>query len=176
MTELTASGGPSGHTPPRLLLSVGARTAAVKRNGYVRTGMSDASDAAEDEHSDDEIAEIRERKREELLSDDTPGEPVHVESRAQFDELTGDDGVVMVDFHADWCGPCQMLEPIVEAVAETMPATVAKVDVDDHQAIAREFEVQGVPTLLFFVDGELEQRLVGVQDEVEIGNIIERYA
>jgi len=137
--------------------------------------MSDASDAAEEE-SDDELAEIREQKREELLSEDTPGRPVHVESREQFDELTGGDGVVMVDFHADWCGPCQMLEPVVGAVAETMPATVAKVDVDDHQAIAREFEVQGVPTLLFFVDGELEERLVGVQDETDIGRIIEQYA
>jgi len=138
--------------------------------------MSDASDATEDDHSDEEIAEIREQKREELLSEDTPGEPVHVESHEQFDDLTGGDGVVMVDFHADWCGPCQMLEPVVDAVAETMPATVAKVDVDDHQAIAREYEVQGVPSLLFFADGELEERLVGVQDEVEIGQIIERYA
>jgi len=146
--------------------------------------MSDASDPADgtdsrsesDESRDDEISEIRKQKRAELLSEDSSETPIHVESLEQFDELTGSDGVVMVDFHADWCGPCQMLEPVVDAVAETMPATVVKVDVDEHQPIAQQFEVQGVPTLLFFVDGELEERLVGVQDEVEIGQIIERYA
>jgi len=134
------------------------------------------NDAGDGEGRDEELAEIREQKRETLLSGDAPGEPVHVESREQFDDLTGGEGVVMADFHADWCGPCRMLEPIVDAVAETMPATVAKVDVDDHQAIAREFEVQGIPALLFFADGELEERLVGVQDETDIGRVIERYA
>ncbi|QLH78606.1 thioredoxin [Halosimplex rubrum] len=150
--------------------------------------MSEASDDATDE----ELERIRERKRERLeagasstLSDDgtegdsatddgdaiTPDEPVHVETEADFEDVVSE-GVVLVDFYADWCGPCKMLEPIVADIAETTDATVAKVDVDAHQGLAREYGVRGVPTLLLFVDGEPAERRVGVQDEGALREIV----
>jgi len=98
------------------------------------------------------------------------GEPIHVESREHLQELIDGNDVVLVDFHADWCGPCKMLEPTVGAIAAETNAAVAKVDIDDHQGIAQEFQVQGVPTLYLFAGGEASQRWVGVQDK---GTLVE---
>jgi thioredoxin 1 len=150
--------------------------------------MSDASDAGDP----DDIEAIKERKKEELAAklddevteteegsqSDGPAdaEPVHVESEAHLDELVADRDVVLVDFYADWCGPCQMLEPVVESVAAETPATVAKVDVDAHQGLAREYGVQGVPTLFLFADGEPAERLVGMQDESRLRSLVDQYA
>jgi len=66
----------------------------------------------------------------------TADEPVHVEGQSQLDELVDTGGVVLADFYADWCGPCQMLEPVVEKLAAETDATVAKVDVDANQRLA----------------------------------------
>jgi thioredoxin 1 len=135
----------------------------------------------------DDVDEIRERKRKELLerageesdadpnSAETPDEPVHVESQAHFEDLTGE-GVVLADFYADWCGPCKQLEPIVERVAANTPATVAKVDVDAHQALAGEYGVRGVPTMVLFSDGEVAERIVGVRGEDQLASLVENYA
>jgi len=153
--------------------------------------MSDASDASDP----DDIDEIRERKKEELAAklddeqsevgaegeDEGEGdgpaelEPVHVESEAHLDELVAERDVVLADFYADWCGPCQMLEPVVESIAAETPATVAKVDVDAHQGLAREYGVQGVPTLFLFADGEPAERLVGMQDDGRLRSLVEQY-
>ncbi|MFC4549854.1 MULTISPECIES: thioredoxin [Halorussus] len=143
--------------------------------------------------SDDELESIREKKRDELLGRETeadgdgaddgntksavgPGEPIHVESVEHFSEVTTDYGVTLVDFHADWCGPCTMLEPVVDAVARKTDAAVAKVDVDDHQGLASQYGVRGVPTLLLFADGEQVEQLVGVQDEGHLTKLVERHA
>jgi len=134
--------------------------------------MSDASDT-------DDIESIREQKKEELQSEltggSTPDEPVHVEDGDHFADLT-DDGVVLVDFYADWCGPCKMLEPTVESIAAETDATVAKVDVDQHQSLAQQFNVQGVPTLILFADGEAVEQVVGVQDEATLVDLVEQYS
>jgi len=125
----------------------------------------------------DDIEAIRERKKEELAAKaGTPEEPVHVEGAAHLEELVGDHHVVLVDFHADWCGPCKMLEPTVETIAAETPAVVGKVDVDAHQDIATEYGVQGVPTLYLFVDGEPTERLVGVQEESELRSLVDAHA
>ncbi|AQL44399.1 thioredoxin [Halorientalis sp. IM1011] len=134
--------------------------------------MSDASDS-------DDIESIREQKKEELKSNltgaSTADEPVHVEDGDHFADLTGD-GVVLVDFYADWCGPCKMLEPTVESVAAETDATVAKVDVDQHQSLAQQFNVQGVPTLILFADGEAVEQIVGVQDQGTLVDLVEQYS
>ncbi|WP_226021312.1 thioredoxin [Halomicrobium salinisoli] len=123
----------------------------------------------------DDIESIRERKAEQLKQSLTaPDEPVHVEGADHFEELTSD-GVVLVDFYADWCGPCQMLEPVVEDVAAETVATVAKVDVDEHQSLAGQFGVQGVPTLFLYVDGERAERMVGAQDADRLRSLVESY-
>jgi len=125
---------------------------------------------------DDEIASIREQKREQLAAKlETPAEPIHVESRDDLREKVDTHPVALVDFYADWCGPCQMLEPVVETIAEETDAAVLKVDVDEHQDIAREFDVSGVPTLYLFVDGEPAERLVGVQDEGSLRELVAQH-
>ena len=129
--------------------------------------MSDAED----------IEDIREQKKEQLRSrTETPDEPVHVEGGDHLEELLADHDIVLADFYADWCGPCEMLEPTVESVAASTPAAVAKVDIDAHQELAAQYQVQGVPTLYLFVDGEPEDRMVGVQDEETLVEAVEAHA
>ncbi len=71
---------------------------------------------------------------------------------------------VLVDFYADWCGPCKTISPIVEEMAREFAEqglTVGKVDIDKAQQLAVQFGIQGVPTLLFFKDGQKVDQLVG---------------
>jgi thioredoxin 1 len=114
----------------------------------------------------DDIDELRAKKREELLQqDDTPTTPVPVEDTGHFEELRSNHRLLLVDFYADWCGPCDVLEPTVAAVAEETEAAVATIDIDAHRDIARQYQVRGVPTLLLFDDGQPVDRMVGVQDK-----------
>ena len=73
----------------------------------------------------------------------------------------------MIDFWAPWCGPCQMIGPIVDAIAEEFSEkiNVGKVNVDESQDLAIEYGVLGVPTLLFFKDGKEIKRIVGAQNK-----------
>jgi len=75
-------------------------------------------------------------------------------------------GVVLVDFYADWCGPCRMLAPVVEELAQEMAGkmTVAKVDTDQSVNVAAKFEVTSIPTLILFKDGQIVKRVVGLKD------------
>jgi len=106
---------------------------------------------------------------------DTPTEPVHIDGESDLDEIVGDGDVVLADFYADWCGPCQMLEPVVERLAAETDATVAKVDVDANQQLAGAYGVRGVPTLILFADGEQVEEVVGVKGEDELQALVERY-
>lgn len=124
----------------------------------------------------DDIEEIRKKKIEALQARvNTPNQPVYVESGAHLDELLESHRLVLVDFYADWCGPCKMLEPTVNELAAETDAAVAKVDIDAHQQLAQTYQVQGVPTLYLFVDGEPAERLVGVQDKSSLVELIERH-
>jgi thioredoxin 1 len=135
---------------------------------------------------DRSIEEIREAKMAELRGESTggtgsdegssaPSEPVHVGDASELDRLVADHAVVLADFYADWCGPCQMLEPVVEDVAAETDAAVAKVDVDANQRLAREYGVQGVPTLVLFAGGSVADRLVGVQDKASLVAAVEQH-
>ena len=81
-----------------------------------------------------------------------------------FDSVIGS-GITLVDFWASWCGPCKMLSPLVEALAEQYDgkALVAKVNVDDEPSIAARFGVMSIPTLIVFNNGDEMVRRVGVQ-------------
>jgi thioredoxin 1 len=130
----------------------------------------------------DEKERIREQKRKELLesveggSDAVPDDPVEVEGREHLDTLVADQEVVLVDCYADWCGPCKMMEPAIEAVAAETDALVAKVDVDRHQGLAGELGVQGVPTLVVYANGEPVERRVGAQDRATLETLVEQAA
>jgi thioredoxin 1 len=106
------------------------------------------------------------------MSTAQPSEPIHVKSKEHLDELVAEHDVVLVDFHAEWCGPCKMLEPTVEEIAAESEAAVLKVDIDELQDLAREAGVRSVPTLLFYADGEEARRVVGVQDKDELLDVI----
>ena len=105
----------------------------------------------------------------------TPDEPVYIDGQADLDATVADHDVVLADFYADWCGPCKMLEPVVESVAAETDAAVAKVDVDANQQLAAAFGVQGVPTLVLFAGGEQVEEVVGVQSEDQLRSLVDSY-
>ncbi|MBX0297608.1 thioredoxin [Haloarcula nitratireducens] len=102
-------------------------------------------------------------------------EPIYVDDQSQLDDVVAEQDVVLTDFYADWCGPCQMLEPIVETLAAETDATVAKIDVDANQQLAAAYGVRGVPTLVLFADGEQVEEVVGLKGEDELRALIESY-
>jgi thioredoxin 1 len=88
----------------------------------------------------------------------------------QFDDDNFDkeisQGVVLVDFYAEWCGPCRMLAPVVEELAQEMEGkiTIAKVDTDQSVNVAARYEVTSIPTLILFKKGQAIKRVVGLKD------------
>lgn len=91
-----------------------------------------------------------------------------------FQQLIQKDQPVLVDFFATWCGPCQMLAPILKQVKESLGEriTIIKIDVDKNQAIVAQYQVRGVPTMLLFQNGKQLWRQSGVVSKEELIKII----
>jgi len=87
----------------------------------------------------------------------------YVELNSSNFDSTIANGVTLVDFWAPWCGPCRMIAPIIEELAEDFDgkATIAKVNTDEEQDIAIKYGIRSIPTLLFFKDGELVDQMIG---------------
>jgi len=91
-----------------------------------------------------------------------------------FDEVVNNaDGKVLIDFWASWCGPCRLVSPIVDEIAEELDdVTVGKVNVDDEPALAAKFQVMSIPTLLVFKDGEVVKKAVGARPKSDILSLL----
>lgn len=83
------------------------------------------------------------------------------------DEVLKGKGLVMVDFFATWCGPCKMMAPAVEKLAKAYEGKVkiGKLDVDENPDTAGKYEIQSIPTTIFFKDGEMVDKVIGFQSE-----------
>ncbi len=101
-----------------------------------------------------------------------------VVTNTNFAEMLAGDKPVLVDFWATWCGPCRILSPTVDEIAEEYAdrITVAKCNVDDAEEIAMQYRIMSIPTLLFFKGGEVVDKRVGVVSKEEIVSIINSIA
>ena len=94
---------------------------------------------------------------------------------AKFNELINQDHLVLVDFYADWCGPCKMMSPILQEVKGIIKddVKIIKINVDQHQDLASHFMVRGVPTLMLFKSGKMLWRQSGVLSTKDLVAIIQ---
>lgn len=96
---------------------------------------------------------------------------------SRFSDIINQNKPVLIDFHADWCGPCKMMAPILKQVKGTLgdAISIIKIDVDKNQQLAAKYQVRGVPTLMLFKNGKQLWRQSGVIQKEEIINIIKSY-
>jgi thioredoxin 1 len=99
-------------------------------------------------------------------------------SDATFDEhVKGSDVPVLVDFWAEWCGPCKMISPVLEEIAEEQAGKIqiVKLNIDDNLEVTRRFDVMSIPTLILFKDGEPEVRMIGAKPKGQLLQEIAAY-
>jgi thioredoxin 1 len=99
-------------------------------------------------------------------------------AKASFSELIKSNKPTLVDFYAEWCGPCKMMKPILDDLKEKVgnQARIIKIDVDKNPLISAVYKIQGVPTLALFKDGELKWRQAGVVQAEELKRVIDTHS
>ncbi len=98
-------------------------------------------------------------------------------SDAEFDDIVRNNPVVMVDFWAEWCGPCQMLGPVIDQLSEELEGKVkiVKMNVDENKGVPGKFGIMSIPTLLVFKDGNMVDRMVGVLPKDMISEHLQKF-
>lgn len=95
---------------------------------------------------------------------------------ANFNEIVKSDKLVLVDFWASWCGPCKMLSPVIDRIAQEYEGkiNVGKVNVDDEGALASQFAIVSIPTVILFKDGKVVEKLIGVHSFDDYADMIDK--
>src|SRR5580692_1127335 len=103
------------------------------------------------------------------------GEQMKMVTEEEFQKAI-EKGLSLVDFYADWCGPCRMMTPVLEKVAKDVKgkAVIGKLDIDKAQKIASDFQVTSIPTLILYRNGKEVGRLVGLRDANAVKDFIEK--
>lgn len=99
-------------------------------------------------------------------------------ANASFSELIKSDTPTLLDFHAEWCGPCKMMKPILEELKSSMGdrVRIIQIDIDRNQKLADMFQIRGVPTFAIFKNGELKWMQAGMQHLQQLKNLVEQYS
>ena len=95
---------------------------------------------------------------------------LNVTSENYENEVLKSDKKVLIDFYADWCGPCKMMSPVIDKIAEEMEelVKVGKINVDENQDLAIKYGIMSIPTIMILKNGEVQKTFVGVTDKEEI--------
>ena len=100
----------------------------------------------------------------------------HINEKEFENEIKKKEGICLVDFYATWCGPCMMLAPVLEEVANSRAGyNIYKVDVDKNNNLAQKLNIDTIPTICIYKNGKLVDRQVGYIDRDEIVNLIEKH-
>ena len=95
----------------------------------------------------------------------------YIKSEKEFDEVIKKDKVV-IDFYAEWCGPCKMLSPILDKVSKELNLDIYKVNVDEVEDVARQYGIMSIPTVMIFEKGKMTKKNVGFMDNAELREFV----
>ena len=135
---------------------------------------------------DNELEEIRKKKMEQYknkyinggknMSENMPNTPLKI-TDADFDESVKKYGTMVIDCWAPWCGPCRMVGPVIEELANEMQGKIVfgKLNVDENPNISTRHQIMSIPTLLVFKNGDLVDRIIGAYPKEQLKNKLETY-